>query len=144
LRAEGLGLVDATAVLLEARRIKQPAELAAMRVAIERVEFAVADLEASLREGVTENEAWAEFHRDFIARDGEYVVARLFQSGPNTFPYFRESGERAMRSGDLVCLDTDATAYMGYSVDFSRTFLCQADRGTPEQRDLFGLALEQL
>jgi len=144
LRANGVGLLDATAVMLDARRIKQPAELEAMRIAIDRVQSAVGELEAGLREGVTENEAWAAFHRDFIARDGEYVVARLFQSGPNTFPYFRESGERAMRAGDLVCLDTDATAYLGYSVDFSRTFLCDAARGTPAQRDLFGLALEQL
>jgi Xaa-Pro dipeptidase len=144
LRAGGLGLLDATAILLEARRIKQPAELDAMRAAITRVQDAVGELELCLREGVTENQAWAAFHRELIARDGEYVVARLFQSGPNTFPYFRESGERAMRAGDLVCLDTDATAYLGYAVDFSRTFLCVADRGTPEQRDLFGLAFAQL
>jgi Xaa-Pro aminopeptidase len=108
LRADGLRLVDATGVLLEARRIKQ------------------------------------QFHRDLIANDGEYVVARLFQSGPNTFPYFRESGCRALRSGDLVCLDTDATGYMGYAVDFSRTFACGVDRASPVQRDLFALALEQL
>jgi Xaa-Pro aminopeptidase len=144
LRADGLRLVDATGVLLEARRIKQPAELDVMRVATERVERSVAALERSLHEGVTENEAWAEFHRDLIANDGEYVVARLFQSGPNTFPYFRESGCRALRSGDLVCLDTDATGYMGYAVDFSRTFACGVDRASPVQRDLFALALEQL
>lgn len=144
LRTHGLGLLDATAVLLEARRIKQPTELDAMRIAIDRVQGAVGQLEACVREGVTENEAWAEFHRDLIARDGEYVVARLFQSGPNTFPYFRESSDRAMQVGDLVCLDTDATGYLGYSVDFSRTFLCATDRPTPVQRDLFGLAFAQL
>jgi Xaa-Pro aminopeptidase len=49
-----------------------------------------------------------------------------------------------MRSGDLVCLDTDATGYMGYAVDFSRTFACGVDRASPVQRDLFALALEQL
>ena len=144
LRASGLGLLDATVVLLEARRIKQPAELDAMRIAIDRVQGAVVGLEACLSEGVTENEAWAEFHRELIARDGEYVVARLFQSGPNTFPYFRESSDRVMQPGELVCLDTDATGYLGYSVDFSRTFLCGADRATSEQRDLFALAFAQL
>jgi Xaa-Pro aminopeptidase len=49
-----------------------------------------------------------------------------------------------MRAGDLVCLDTDATGYLGYAVDFSRTFACGADRGSPVQRDLFALALDQL
>jgi Xaa-Pro aminopeptidase len=94
--------------MLEARRVKQPAELAVMRIATARVEDAVAALELSLHDGMCENEAWAAFHGHLIANGGEYVVARLFQSGPNTFPYFRESGERRMRDGDLVCLDTDA------------------------------------
>ncbi len=144
LRRNGVTLIDATGVLLEARRIKQPEELRAMRIAADRVQHSVSVLEDALHEGISENEAWAEFHRDLIANDGEYVVARLFQSGPNTFPYFRESGDRQMRSGELVCLDTDATGYLGYAVDFSRTFVCGAGRGTPVQRDLFALALEQL
>jgi Xaa-Pro aminopeptidase len=144
LRATGVALLDGMAVMLEARRIKQPIELEVMRVATDRVDASVAALEASLHDGVTENEAWAEFHRHLIANDGEYVVARLFQSGPNTFPYFRESSDRPMRSGELVCLDTDATGYLGYAVDFSRTFVCGGGPATAVQRDLFGLAYEQL
>lgn len=144
LRRHGLSLLDATAVLLEARRIKQPLELEVMRVATSRVEDAVTTLETSMHEGMTENEAWATFHRHLIANGGEYVVTRLFQSGPNTFPYFRECGERRIRDGDLVCLDTDATGYLGYAVDFSRSFLCGDVHATPTQRDLYGLALEQL
>jgi Xaa-Pro dipeptidase len=143
LRRNGTTLLDATAVLLEARRIKQPIELEVMRAATERVDGSVAALEAALRDGVTENAAWAEFHRHLIANDGEYVVARLFQSGTNTFPYFRESSDRPMRDGELVCLDTDATGYLGYAVDFSRTFVC-GDTATAAQRDLFALAHEQL
>jgi hypothetical protein len=83
---------------------------------------------------------------------GHPVMERRFErrhstldaSGPNTFPYFRESGERRMRDGDLVCLDTDATGYLGYAVDFSRSFLCGDGNASAAQRDLFGLALEQL
>ena len=115
LRRHGLALLDGTALMLEARRVKQPAELAVMRIATARVEGAVAALESSLHDGMSENEAWAAFHGHLIANGGEYVVARLFQSGPNTFPYFRESGERRMRDGDLVCLDTDAVGYLGYA-----------------------------
>lgn len=144
LRRNGATLMDAMGVMIAARQIKQPSELVAMRLACERVERGVASLEAALREGVTENEAWAELHRDIIATDGEYVVARLFQSGPNTFPYFRESSARVMEQGDLVCLDTDATGYLGYAVDFSRTFVCGDGPGSPAQRDLYALALDQL
>ncbi|MGA0058736.1 MAG: hypothetical protein ACO3RU_04030 [Planctomycetota bacterium] len=32
-----------------------------------------------------------------------------------------------LRTGDLVCFDTDAVGAGGYSVDFSRTFLCGDD-----------------
>jgi Xaa-Pro dipeptidase len=144
LRAHGLVLLDAMAVMLEARRIKQAIELEVMREATRRVDLAVYELELALHDGVTENAAWAVFHQHLIANDGEYVVARLFQSGPNTFPYFRESGERPMRTGDLVCLDTDATGYLGYAVDYSRTFVCGGASGTATQRDLFGLAYDQL
>lgn len=143
-RRHGLTMLDATAVLLEARRIKQPRELEVMRAATSRVEAAVTTLETSLHEGMTENEAWSQFHGHLIANGGEYVMTRLFQTGPNTFPYFRECGERRIRDGDLVCLDTDATGYLGYAVDFSRSFLCGDVQATATQRDVYGLALDQL
>lgn len=144
LRREGIAICDAQPVLLAARRIKQPAELEAIRAAIGLVDQAVWQLAASVRDGVPEVELWAEFHRGLIAREGEYVTTRLFQGGPNTFPYFREAGGRPVRTGELLCLDTDAIATHGYAVDFSRTFRCGDGRGTTRQRELFALALEQL
>jgi len=144
LRANGVGLLDAMGVTLSARHLKTPIELDVMWEATARVERSVAVLEAQLNDGVTENQAWAAFHHDLIANDGEYVVARLFQSGPNTFPYFRESSDRPMRTGELVCLDTDATGYLGYGVDFSRTFVCGGVAPTAHQRQLIELARHQL
>ncbi|MBA2385615.1 MAG: aminopeptidase P family protein [Acidimicrobiia bacterium] len=144
LRRNGVELLDAHPVVLAARRIKQPAELDVIRSAVGMVEQAVGELAASIRDGAPEVEMWAEFHRGLIAREGEYVTTRLFQGGPNTFPYFREAGPRPIRAGELLCLDTDAIATRGYAVDFSRTFRCGDDRGTTRQRDLFALALEQL
>ncbi len=144
LRRNGVELRDAHPVLLAARRIKQPAELAAIRDAVGVVEQAVGDLAASVRDGTPEVEIWAEFHRGLIAREGEYVTTRLFQSGPKTFPYFHEAGPRPVRAGELLCLDTDAIATRGYAVDFSRTFHCGDDPGTSRQRELYALAMEQL
>lgn len=144
LRRNGVELANAQVVLLDARRIKQPAELLAMRAAIGVVELAVGELAASITAGRPEVEMWAEFHRGLVAREGEYVVTRLFQGGPNTFPYFREAGPRAVRAGELLCLDTDATGPRGYAVDFSRTFHCGDGPGSSRQRELFTLALEQL
>ena len=89
-------------------------------------------------------EVWAAFHRDLIAREGEYISTRLLQGGPNTFPYFKEAGSRPLVDGDLLCLDTDAIGYLGYAVDLSRTFLCGGGRGTSRQRELHAMAHEQL
>ena len=144
LRGAGLHLVDATPVFQYARMIKQPLEIEAMRIAVALVQEAVAEVEARIAPGVTENQAWAEFHRGLIAREGEFISTRLFQSGPRTFPYFQESSDRVMQAGDLVCFDTDALGVMNYAVDFSRTFLCGERPATPEQRRIYGIALEQL
>lgn len=144
LRLAGLTLVDATEVFLEARRIKQAEEIEVLRQAVQRVEHAVGCVEQVLKAGKTEVEVWAAFHQDLIARGGEYVSTRLLQSGPNTFPYFKEASERAICDGDLLCIDTDAIGYGGYAVDFSRTFLCGGQRPTSAQRKLYSRAHDQL
>jgi Xaa-Pro dipeptidase len=144
LRENKMELADATAVFTEARRIKLPEEVEAIRSAIVGVEAAVQEMEMQLKPGVSEVSAWSQFHRGLIAADGEYVSTRLFQSGSHTFPYFQEAGPRVIQKGELVCFDTDAIGSHSYAVDFSRTFVCGVDRATPEQRSLHAAALDQL
>ena len=144
LRSRGIQLTDATPVFQYTRMIKQPLELDVMRYAVAQVELATAELERAIRPGATENEVWSEFHRGLIARDGEFVSTRLFQSGVRTFPYFQESSNATMHAGDLVCFDTDALGVMNYAVDFSRTFLCGELEATDVQRNLYAIAREQL
>ena len=144
LRASGIHLADATMLMQLAMAIKQPAEMAAIRESMTGVERATGELEAAIAPGATENEVWAAFHRGLIANGGEYVVTRLLQSGERTFPYFLEASDHRLAAGDLVCFDTDAMGLLGYSIDFSRTFLCGDGEATPTQRHLYGLALEQL
>lgn len=144
LRAEGLHVTDAYGPLALTRMIKLPVELPYMHEAMRRVDAAVARLEAHAEPGMTESESWAEFHHSLMAKEGRYVSTRLFQSGPNTFPYFQETGRRRLQTGDLLCLDTDAIGYENYAVDFSRTFLCGDRRPTPDQKTLYGRAREQL
>lgn len=79
-----------------------------------------------------------------MAKEGQYVSTRLFQSGERTFPYFQECDARTLRPGDLLCLDTDAVAYENYCVDYSRTFLCGDGAATADQRLLYGRARDQL
>lgn len=144
LRSVGAIIGDATGPMQQAMAIKQPSELEAMRQAITVTQAATAELHAAIEPGRTEQEVWSEFHRSFIAAGGEFVVTRLLQSGLRTFPYFQEASDNQLRSGDLVCFDTDAVALHGYSVDFSRTFLCGDEAPTARQKSLHHLAVEQL
>lgn len=144
MRAAGIDVLDGAGVFSAARMVKQPLEIATMREAVHRVQAAASSLEQAIAPGVSEVEAWAEFHRHLIATEGEYVSTRLFQSGPRTFPYFQEAGPRKIQDGDLICFDTDALGYMHYAVDFSRTFLCGDGAGSDQQRALYKLAHAQL
>lgn len=144
LRARGLELRDADPVFARARAIKLPVELPYIREAVRRVEAAAGEMQAAIAPGRSEAAIWAEFQRRFIALEGQYTTTRLVQSGPRSFPYFQECGARVLAPGDLLCFDTDALGYLGYAVDFSRTFLCGAGAATPVQRLLHARAREQL
>lgn len=144
LRREGMSLLSATELFVEARMIKTLSEINVMSEAMRRVETGVTSLQAALVPGRTEVEVWAELHRHLIATNGEYISTRLAQSGPRTFPYFQEAGDRIIDDGDLFCLDTDAIGLGGYGVDFSRTFLCGDRSPTAEQTHVHQLALDQL
>lgn len=144
LRAAGLTVLDATGPMQVAQMIKQPLELTAMAEAMEVTEAATAALEQAIQPGRTEQEVWAEFHRALIAGGGEFTVTRLLQAGERTFPYFQEASDHVLAAGDLVCFDTDAVSLHGYSVDFSRTFLCGDIDPTEKQLVLHRLASEQL
>ena len=144
LRAKGFHLLDAGPTVQMAMAIKQESELDAIRQAMNVVESATRELEQAITPGATENEVWAAFHRGLIAHGGEYVVTRLLQAGERTFPYFLESSDHKLQSGDFVCFDTDSMSLHSYSIDFSRTFLCGSEAPTNQQRMLYGLALEQL
>lgn len=144
LRAQGFVLTSSDKVFTPARAIKLPIEVAFMREALTRIDVATHQLEQRALPGASESEVWAEFHYQLMAKEGQYVVTRLFQSGPNTYPYFQEAGSRILQEGDLLCLDTDAIGFEGYSVDYSRTFLCGNGKATDEQRRLYARARDQL
>ena len=144
LREAGFRLVDADPVLGEARQTKLPGEVRLMREAMRRVAAAAAEMETRIVPGRSEVEVWADFHRPFVAAEGEYVATRLLQSGPRSFPYFQEAGTHILESGDLVCFDTDTVGFAGYCTDFSRTYLAGDGPASPAQRDLFRKAKEQL
>lgn len=144
LREQSFHLVDAEIVIGAAQAIKQAVEIPFIRRSMRVVERAVEEMHTRIRPGMTENEAWAHFHRGLIERDAEYVTTRLMVAGQRSFPYFRESGPYAIANGDLIAFDTDAIGVDGYAIDFSRTFFCGSAKPSARQRKLYALAYEQL
>jgi Xaa-Pro aminopeptidase len=98
----------------------------------------------ALRPGITENQLWSILHETNIAHDGEWIECRLLASGERTNPWFQESSNRVIQAGDMVGFDTDMVGPFGYLADVSRSLVCPGRRPTPEQRQLYEIAQEQV
>lgn len=144
LARHGISVHNGEAVMENARLIKSPDEILSMRRSILACERAMAEMEAALAPGVSENELWAELHRGNIARGGEWIETRLLASGPRTNPWFQECSSRLIKGGDLVAFDTDLIGPYGFCADISRTWLCGDGKPSLEQRGLYAIALDQI
>ena len=144
LRAHGITLHTGQDVLEEARNIKSPLELEAMRVAIKTCETAMDKMRAALTPGITENQLWSVLHQQNIALGGEWIETRLLTSGPRTNPWFQECSDRIIQAGDIVSFDTDLIGPFGYCADISRSWICGEDPPNDEQRRLYAVAYEQI
>ena len=144
LEARGVCLVDASALMEEARVVKSSEEIAAMRCAVHACEAAVGDMRAAFEPGVTEMALWAVLQAGNFARYGEWIETRLLASGPRTNPWYQEASSRQVQAGELMGFDTDMICAYGVCVDISRTWLCGDGRPTPAQHDVWSLAVEQI
>ncbi|WP_348815670.1 Xaa-Pro peptidase family protein [Halomonas sp. H10-59] len=144
LKERGYRVLDAQEPLEQARAYKVPNEIKMIRSSLRAVEEGVRQLEASIRPGVTENEAWSKLHQHIVATDADFIETRLMNSGPRTNPWFQECSDRRIQSGELVALDTDVVGRYGYYADFSRTFLCGRDAPSQTQKDLYRMAYDQI
>src|SRR5262245_48282406 len=144
LAARGIAVGNGEAVMENARLIKSPDEILAMRRAIVACEAAMAEMEAALKPGISENELWAELHRANVARGGEWIETRLLSSGPRTNPWFQECSARIIEAGDLVAFDTDLIGPYGFCADLSRSWLAGDGKPSAEQSDLVKIAAQQI
>lgn len=139
LSREGLKLADSDLVVEHSKLVKSPEELAWLDRSCAVAEAALADMEKAIRPGITENALFGVFHKKMLALGGEMCSTRLLVSGEKTNPWFYEAGDRVLRPGDLVGIDTDMTGPEGYLCDISRTFLC-GDRATADQKEAYAVA----
>jgi Xaa-Pro aminopeptidase len=144
LEAQGLDVHDCMQDTLHCRRIKTPEEIACLAQSMAASEASVAEVEAAIRPGVTENELFAIMYGEVIRGGGEFIETRLLNSGPRTNPWFHEASDRRIRPGELVALDTDTIGCHGYYSDFSRTFHVGPGRPSAYQRELYRMAYDQV
>jgi len=131
-------------VLEHARHIKSAEELACMAAAVAACETGMARMREALEPGMTENELWAILHHANIALGGEWIETRLLATGGRTNPWFQESSEQVIESGDLVSFDTDLIGPYGYCADISRSYFCGPGKPSDSQRHLYRLAYDQI
>ena len=144
LRAAGIEPVWGQEACEEARRIKHPEELKALRRAVHTCEAGMAEMWRALRPGLTENQLWAKLHEANIARGGEWIETRLLASGPRTNPWFHECSDRVIGAGDMVAFDTDLIGPYGYCADISRSWTCPGRPPTPHQLETHARAREHI
>jgi len=144
LAGHNIEIFDGFEVLEQARLIKSAEEIACMAISMAVCEAGLAKMRAAIEPGITENALWSVLHQVNIALGGEWIETRLLASGERTNPWFQECGERIVRAGDLISVDTDLIGPFGYCSDISRSFHCGPGKPSAEQRRLYRLAWEQI
>jgi Xaa-Pro aminopeptidase len=140
----GLSLGFGQEVMEQARSIKGPDEIAAMRCAIHACQASMSEMQNSYTPGMTERELWSMLHAGNIARAGEWIETQILSSGPRTNPWMQEASSRVIEPGDMIGYDTDLVGAYGMMVDISRSWVAGGVTPTGPQREVFDLAVEQI
>ncbi len=140
----GIEVCDGEEVTERTRAIKGEDEIKAMRCAMHACEMSILAMRDKTRPGITENDVWAELHKENIRRGGEWIETRILSSGPRTNPWFQECGPRVIQNNELLAFDTDLIGCYGMCADISRTWFIGDGRATDEQRRLHRIAHEHI
>lgn len=144
LEAHGLEIKNGEEIMERARLIKHEEEIKAMRRAIVACDHSIDIMRQHFQPGVTEQRLWSYLHAENIARGGEWIETRLLAAGPRANPWFQECSSRKMQAGELMGFDTDLIGTYGICVDISRTWLCGDGKPSPEQKEIYTMAYEQV
>jgi len=113
-------VVDGSAVMTEARRIKSPGEIARVRHMAQIASAAFEALPSVARSGMSEREIGRAMMADMIRRGADKVPFFALESGPGGYDRnITGPGDRTLGPGDLLFIDTGGT-YDGYWCDFDR------------------------
>jgi Xaa-Pro dipeptidase len=141
LQRAGLHVVDSQPVMLEARKLKSPDELALLDQAAGMVDAAYETIYRMLRPGVKENEVVAAAMNVLFELGSEHVEAVNAISGDRCNPHPHTFSDRLLRPGDQAFFDI-IHSFMGYRTCYYRTF--NIGYATPSQLDAYRRCREWL
>lgn len=145
LEKRGVTLEDGQIPLDLARSIKTQDELVLIKQACAIGDVALANVQAAIEPGITENDLYAVLASTNLKFGGERTDSKLLCAGGNTNPWLkREASDRLVLPGNLVTIDTDMAGPLGYFADISRTYLCGDGTPNEEQDDAYKRAYEFL
>jgi Xaa-Pro aminopeptidase len=127
---------DASVLLAPLQVVKEPAEIAALRVSIDITQEALVEAMRQAVPGSYEFEAEARILGGFRKRGAEGLAfASICGSGPNSCCLHYRANERRMEDGDLLVMDVGAK-FRHYCADVTRTIPVNG-RFTPRQREIY-------
>jgi Xaa-Pro aminopeptidase len=139
LQRVGLELRDAQQVMLDARLIKSPDEIALLSTAASMVDGTYQDIAEALKPGVRENEIVALANKRLYEMGSDDVEAINAVSGERCNPHPHNFSDRLIRPGDQAYFDI-IQSFNGYRTCYYRTFA--VGRSSQAQRDAYRQARE--
>jgi Xaa-Pro dipeptidase len=139
MQRQGLTVVDAQQLMLDARQIKSPDEIMLLTQAAAMVDGVYQDIVEMLKPGVRENDIVALANKRLYEMGSEQVEAINAVSGERCNPHPHNFSDRIIRPGDQAFFDI-IQSYNGYRTCYYRTF--GVGRATSSQRDAYTKARE--
>ena len=139
MQRQGLTVVDAQQLMLDARQIKSQDEIMLLTQAAAMVDGVYQDIVEMLKPGVRENEIVALANKRLYEMGSDQVEAINAVSGERCNPHPHNFSDRIIRPGDQAFFDI-IQSYNGYRTCYYRTF--SVGRATSSQRDAYTKARE--
>jgi Xaa-Pro aminopeptidase len=139
MQRQGLAVVDAQQLMLDARLIKSADEIMLLTQAAAMVDGVYQDIVEALKPGVRENEIVALANKRLYEMGSDQVEAINAVSGERCNPHPHNFSDRIIRPGDQAFFDI-IQSYNGYRTCYYRTF--SVGSATPAQRDAYRRARE--
>jgi Xaa-Pro dipeptidase len=139
MQRQGLTVVDAQQLMLDARQIKSPDEIMLLTQAAAMVDGVYQDIVEKLKPGVRENDIVALANQRLYEMGSEQVEAINAVSGERCNPHPHNFSDRIIRPGDQAFFDI-IQSYNGYRTCYYRTF--GVGRASASQRDAYTKARE--